>query len=413
MVQQPKITIIIPTRNRAETLVHALRTCVDQAYANLQIIVSDNMSTDDTRSVVASFNDTRLTYINPGKSMSMSHHWEFALAHVTDGFVSILGDDDGFVEGAIEDAADIIAKTGTKALSTNYGLYWWPSVFDETRANQLHVSFSSGYETMDAATELGNVVAGRKHYLAIPCLYNSFVDVALVEAAKRPTGTFFHSQIPDVYSSVALTGLLDQFVHSRRSLKVFGTSGKSNGAAHLGKPGNESVANLFYQEPTIPIHPLASNTLGKSIGLIVGESLLQSFDAGLNQQWKAKFDWRVFFEAAIREATTTGVGQKEEIYRNIREIAQKNNVTEYDSADLESRTMTASSAVSVVSRLKDIVAIVDTTDYGVQDIYGACKLYKAIYEKPLAHPQIIWSTLSKVKETAAFKTLSNYIGLKQ
>lgn len=412
MPQQPKITIIIPTRNRAETLVHALRTCVEQAYANLRIIVSDNMSTDDTCAVVSSFDDARLTYINPGKSLSMSHHWEFALSHVTDGYVSILGDDDGFVQGAIQDAADIIAQTGTKALSTNYGLYWWPSVFDKTRANQLHVSFRSGHETLDAAIELGHVIAGRKHYLAIPCLYNSFIDVSLVEAAKRPTGQFFHSQIPDVYSSVALTGLLDQFVYSRRSLKVFGISGKSNGAAHLGKPGNESVANLFYQELTIPIHPLASDTLGKSIGLIIGESLLQSFDAGLNGHWKLKFDWRIFFEAAIREATTTGVGQKEEIYRNIREIARKNNVPEFDSTDLENRTMTASSAVSVVSRLKDIVAIVDTSTYGISDIHGACALYKAVYEKPFMHPGIVWSTISKLAETAAFKTLLRYIGIK-
>lgn len=412
MSQLPQLTIIIPTRNRAETLVHTLRTCTEQAYDHLHIIVSDNMSTDDTQQVVESCGDARVEYINPGNSLSMSHHWEFALAHVKEGYVSILGDDDGFVQGGIQVAADIIAETGTRALSTNYGLYWWPSVFDKTRANQLHVSFRSGYEVLDAAAELGNVIAGQKHYLTIPCLYNSFIDVSLVDEAKRPTGEFFHSQIPDVYSSLALTGLLDQFVHSRRSLKVFGTSGKSNGAAHLGKPGNEAVANLFFQETTIPPHYLASNTLGKSIGLIVGESLLQSFDAGLNQQWQAKFDWRIFIEAAIREVTTTGIGHKEEIYRNIREIAQKNNLPEYNSTDLESRTMTASSAVSVVSRLKDIVAIVETTAYGIDDIYGACKLHKAIYEKPFMHPGIVLSTLSKLSETAAFKTLLRYVGLK-
>ncbi|MEZ0485587.1 glycosyltransferase family 2 protein [Fibrella aquatica] len=412
MAQLPQLTIIIPTRNRAETLVHTLRTCTEQDYDHLRIIVSDNMSSDDTRQVVAACGDPRVEYINPGKSLSMSHHWEFALSHVTSGYVSVLGDDDGFTPGAVREAATIIAKTGTKALSTNYGLYWWPSVFDASRANQLHVSFRSGYQTLDAAAELGHVIAGKKHYLAIPCLYNSFIHCSLIEAAKQPTGTFFHSQIPDVYSSVAITGLLDTFVYSQKSLKVFGVSGKSNGAAHLGKPGNEAVAKLFYQEETIPIHPMASNTLGKSIGLIIGESLLQSFDAGLNQAWKAKFDWQIFFEAAIREANTTGVGQKEEIYRNIREIAQKNNVPEYDSADLENRTMIASSAVSVVSRLKDLVVIVDAPHYGVVDIFGACALYNAVYERPLAHPHIVWSTLSKLTETAAFKTLLKYVGVK-
>lgn len=408
MSQQPQLTIIIPTRNRAETLVHTLRTCTEQDYDHLRIIVSDNMSSDDTRQVVESCGDNRVEYINPGKSLSMSHHWEFALSHVTNGYVSILGDDDGFIAGAVQDAADIITKTGTKALSTNFGTYWWSSVFDKARANQLHVSFRSGYETLDAATELGYVMSGRKHYLAVPCLYNSFIHSSLITKAKQPTGQFFHSQIPDVYSSVAISGLLDSFVYSHKSLKVFGISGKSNGAAHLGKSGNESVANLFYQEPIIAIHPLASDTLGKSIGLIIGESLLQSFDAGLNQQWKAKFDWRIFFEAAIREANTSGSGQKDEIYRNIREIAQKNDLPDYNTDDLTVRSISAASAISVVARLKDLVVIVDARDYKVDDIFSACALYRAIYDRPISYPRIVWSTLSKLSETAAFKTIVNY-----
>jgi hypothetical protein len=265
---------------------------------------------------------------------------------------------------------------------------------------------------MDAATELGNVMYGRKHYLAIPCLYNSFIHTSLIEAAKAPTGQFFHSQIPDVYSSVALTGLLDTFVYSHKSLKVFGTSRKSNGAAHTGKPGNESVANLFYEQPNIPIHTQASDSLGHSIGLIVGESLLQSFDAGLNRQWREKFDWRIFFDAAIREANTTGIGQKEKIYGSIREIARKNGIAEYNSADFENRPLSAASAINVMERLKDVVVIVNAKAYGVSDIFEACKLYKVIYENPCRHPRIIWSTLSKLWETAACKTLLRYFRIK-
>ncbi len=45
----PRFTIIIPTRERAATLEHALRTVTDQDFASLEIIVSDNASTDNTR----------------------------------------------------------------------------------------------------------------------------------------------------------------------------------------------------------------------------------------------------------------------------------------------------------------------------------------------------------------------------
>ena len=43
-----KFTVIIPTRERAETLYYAIKTCVEQDYENLEIIVSDNASQDDT-----------------------------------------------------------------------------------------------------------------------------------------------------------------------------------------------------------------------------------------------------------------------------------------------------------------------------------------------------------------------------
>ena len=47
-----KMTVIIPTRNRANTLRYALLTCTAQAYEDLEIIVSDNCSDDDTEAPI-------------------------------------------------------------------------------------------------------------------------------------------------------------------------------------------------------------------------------------------------------------------------------------------------------------------------------------------------------------------------
>ena len=74
-----RISIIIPTRERCDTLKYTLKTCLIQDDGNLDIIVSDNFSQDATKGVVQSFSDKRIQYINPGKRLSMSHHWEFAL----------------------------------------------------------------------------------------------------------------------------------------------------------------------------------------------------------------------------------------------------------------------------------------------------------------------------------------------
>ncbi|RYZ29021.1 MAG: glycosyltransferase, partial [Sphingobacteriales bacterium] len=81
-MKEHKYTVVVPTRERADTLLHTLRTCVTQNYDNLTILVSDNCSQDTTEEVVRSFNDPRIQYVNTGKRLSMSHNWEFALSQV-------------------------------------------------------------------------------------------------------------------------------------------------------------------------------------------------------------------------------------------------------------------------------------------------------------------------------------------
>lgn len=42
----PKLNIIIPTINRADTLYWTLKTVLEQTYDNFEVIVSDNCSVD-------------------------------------------------------------------------------------------------------------------------------------------------------------------------------------------------------------------------------------------------------------------------------------------------------------------------------------------------------------------------------
>ena len=78
-MNEPKVTVIIPTRERRETLEKSLLTVTSQNYDNLQIIVSDNFSHDRTEEFVRSVKDERLRYLNTGARISMSANWEFAL----------------------------------------------------------------------------------------------------------------------------------------------------------------------------------------------------------------------------------------------------------------------------------------------------------------------------------------------
>ena len=65
------ISIIIPTRDRAEVLRYSLASCARIIDRELEIIVSDNSSVDDTPAVVAKFQDSRIRYVRTPQRYSM------------------------------------------------------------------------------------------------------------------------------------------------------------------------------------------------------------------------------------------------------------------------------------------------------------------------------------------------------
>lgn len=62
MATSPIVTVCIPTYNRPVMLRSAIESAVTQSIRDIEVIVSDNASTDDTEDVVRSFSDSRLTY---------------------------------------------------------------------------------------------------------------------------------------------------------------------------------------------------------------------------------------------------------------------------------------------------------------------------------------------------------------
>jgi len=63
----PLVSVILPTYNRAKLLDRAMRSILSQDYSNLELIVVDDCSTDETRDVVAGFCDEKIKYYRQEK----------------------------------------------------------------------------------------------------------------------------------------------------------------------------------------------------------------------------------------------------------------------------------------------------------------------------------------------------------
>ena len=56
----PKVSVIIPTYNRANIIGKAIKSVLNQTYQNFEIVVIDDSPNDKTEKVVKSFNDKRI-----------------------------------------------------------------------------------------------------------------------------------------------------------------------------------------------------------------------------------------------------------------------------------------------------------------------------------------------------------------
>lgn len=102
---EPLVSVCIPTYNRASKIERAIHALAESRYQNLEIIISDNASTDETPNVcreLCAF-DSRIKYFRHAENMGPNKNYEFARAQANGKYFLWHGDDDYL-------GADYIAK---------------------------------------------------------------------------------------------------------------------------------------------------------------------------------------------------------------------------------------------------------------------------------------------------------------
>ena len=91
-----KVSICIPAYNHAEYLGPALESALAQTYSDLEIVVSDNQSTDNTGELVAGFGrrNDRIRYFRAPEHLSMQENFNHCLALARGRYIKFLCADD-------------------------------------------------------------------------------------------------------------------------------------------------------------------------------------------------------------------------------------------------------------------------------------------------------------------------------
>lgn len=98
----PRVSVGIPTWNRAELLRKCIASVVDQTLHDIEIWVFDNASTDHTPDVVASFNDPRIHYVRNSENLGNQPNSTKAMRAGSAGYHILLFDDDYLLPTCLE-----------------------------------------------------------------------------------------------------------------------------------------------------------------------------------------------------------------------------------------------------------------------------------------------------------------------
>jgi glycosyltransferase involved in cell wall biosynthesis len=91
----PTVTIGMPTYNRADRFLRsALEHALAQTWQELEIIVSDNCSDDNTREIVNSYSDPRLRYVRQERNIGANANFNYCLNHARGDYFLLYHDDD-------------------------------------------------------------------------------------------------------------------------------------------------------------------------------------------------------------------------------------------------------------------------------------------------------------------------------
>lgn len=235
------LTILIPTRDRHETLVQVVDVLSNDLPDGVEILVSDNYSAPGARSVLPYRPNLRV--IRTDRRMSMPDHWRFALEHVTGRYLTIIGDDDFIWTARLKQVLPFLEKDEFELIHWHRGAYFWSSYRVSESAGTLIVYNGTSAKTLTCSSLQGEYFELTGDYQHLPSVYNSLISC---KSARKHFGKLSDlvpkdCLAPDVSSAFRISSLFPSTVYCNFPVSISGISKFSNGM-------NPDLQHQFFSE---------------------------------------------------------------------------------------------------------------------------------------------------------------------
>lgn len=104
------VSVVIPTHNRSSLVINAIRSVLNQTYNDIEVIVIDDASTDDTEKTIESIGINSLKYIKITNSQGGNYARNLGIESASGSYIAFLDDDDEWLPTKVEEQINVFKK---------------------------------------------------------------------------------------------------------------------------------------------------------------------------------------------------------------------------------------------------------------------------------------------------------------
>lgn len=114
---EPLVSVCIPAYNNAAYIKETIDSILNQTYQNLELVICDDKSKDNTVEVIESIKDDRIKLYKNEKNLGMSGNWNNCLHKCTGEFIKLVCADDMLAKDCLEKEVKALMDNPTAVLA--------------------------------------------------------------------------------------------------------------------------------------------------------------------------------------------------------------------------------------------------------------------------------------------------------
>lgn len=228
---RPLVSVIINCYNGGKYLPYAIESALNQTYENFEIIVWDNVSSEDIKSIILRYDDNRIRYFRSATHSSLGEARNRAIAVSAGEYLAFLDSDDLWRKEKLSRQIELFNKNERIVL-----VYSDAESFNESGLRKRHGNHKKyvrgsvfGELLSDYFLIMSSVIINKKFYLEKKIKFNP--DFQMVEEA-------------DVFLRISLFGIVDYVDEVLCDWRVHGESTTWKKYYLIAKESEDMVKNL-------------------------------------------------------------------------------------------------------------------------------------------------------------------------